>query len=203
MASWDRRSRRRDALRRRLGLEPNALRRPADHVESSIVVSLFLVFLVGAPLLGIAVGRTSYETSLRAERAQAPRQMVTARLTADAPAPAPAVDHAAPPTVPAAARWAYAGVGHIGTVRVRPGAKADTTVSIWVDGAGRPVNARRSHLETFGHALVVGGGSVVGLAFVCRLSALLVRRFFIRRHLAAWDADWSVAEPKWSGRTGL
>lgn len=190
------------ALRRRLGLEPNTLRRPADHVESSIMVTLLLVFLIGAPVLGIAAGRTSYEKSLRAERTQAAGQMVTARLTADAPAPAPAADDATPATVSAAAQWTHAGVVHAGMVRARPGAKANTKVPIRVDGMGRPVTGRRTHVETVGHALVMGGSSAVGMAFVCWLAAVLVRRVFIRRHLAAWDADWSVAEPKWSGRTG-
>jgi len=202
MASRHRRSRRLSALRRRLGLEPNSLRRPADHMESSIIVTLLLVFFIGAPLLGIAAGLSSYETSLRSERAQAARQLVTARLTANAAAPAPAVDDATPPTVHAAAQWTYAGVIHAGMVRVRPGTRADAKVSIWVDGGGRPVNGQHTHLETVGHAVITGGASVFGMAFACWLAALLVRRVFIRRHLAAWDADWSVAEPRWSGRTG-
>ena len=202
MASRQRRSRRLRPLKRRLGLEPNALRRPADHVESSIIVTLLLAFLIGAPLLGIAAGRSSYETNLRAERAQAVRQPVTARLTANAPEPAPAVDNATPPTVPAAAQWTYARVVHAGLVRVRPGTKAGTNVPIQVDGEGRPVNGQPTHVETVGHAVITGGASVFGTAFVCWLATMLVRRVFIRRQLAAWDADWSVAEPRWSGRTG-
>lgn len=178
------------------------LRRPADHVESSIIVTLLLVFLIGAPLLGVVAGRSSYETNLRAEQAQAARQMVTARLTANAPAPAPAIDDATPPTVPAAAQWTHAGEVHAGLVRVRPGTKADTKVPVWVDGNGRPVNGQHTHLETVGHAVITGGASVFGTAFVCWLAASLVRRVFISRHLAEWHADWSVAEPKWSGRTG-
>jgi hypothetical protein len=202
MASRRGRSRRFMSLRRRLGLEPNTLRRPADHVESSIIVALLLIFLIGAPLLGVLAGWSSYEAGLRAERAQAAKHQVTARLTANAPAPPPAVDNAAPPTVPVAARWTYAGVAHAGTVRVRPGAKAGANVPIWVDGQGLPAAGRRTHLETVGHAVITGGGSVLGAAFASWLTASLVRRVFIRRHLATWDADWSVAEPRWSGRTG-
>jgi hypothetical protein len=197
-----RRSRRLGPLRRRLGLEPNALRRPADHMESSIIVTLLLVFVIGAPLLGVVAGRSSYETNLRAERDQAARQQVTARLTANAPAPTPSVDGAAPPAVPAAAQWTYAGAVHTGLIRVRPGTKADTKMPIWVDGKGEPVNGRRTHLETVTHAVIMGVASVFCMAFAFRLAASLVRRVFIRRHLAAWDADWSVAEPRWSGRTG-
>jgi hypothetical protein len=202
MAARHRRSRRLVPLRRRLGLEPNALRRPADHVESSIIVTLLFVFVIGAPLLGLVAGRSSYETNLRAERTQEARQQVTARLTASAPAPAPGVDGAAPPRVPAAAQWTYAGVVHAGAVPVRPGTKADTQVPIWVDGNGRAVNRPRSHCEMVGHAVIVGVASVFFMAFAVWLAGFLVRRVFIHRHLAAWDAGWSVAEPRWSGRTG-
>lgn len=202
MSSRYRRLRRVRPLRRRLGLEPNRLRRPADHVETVIIVTILLVFLLGAPLLGIFVGRSTYETGLRAEHAQAASHPAAAQLTVDAPAPAPAVDDAAAPTVPAAARWTYAGTVHAGTVRVQPGTKAGTTVPIWVDGTGRPVTGHRTHVETVERAVVMGGSSVLGLACVTWLTGLLVRRIFIRRQLAAWEAEWSAAEPRWTGRTG-
>jgi hypothetical protein len=202
MTARPHRSRRTQALKRRLGLEPNTLRRPADHVESSLIVTLLLVFVIGAPLLGLVAGLASYETSLRVERAEAARQQVTARLTANAPTPAPAVD-AAPPTVPAAAQWTYAGTVHSGLVRVRPGTKADAKVPIRVDGKGRAMNGQRTHSETVAHAVIMGVASVFCVAFAVWLAVSLVRRVFIYRHLAAWGADWSAAEPRWSGRTGL
>ncbi|HEU5161025.1 MAG TPA: hypothetical protein VFU43_28770 [Streptosporangiaceae bacterium] len=202
MTSRHRPSRRSIPLRRRLGLEHNTLRRPADHVESSIIVTLLSVFLIGAPLLGFAVGRTSYDTGLRVERAHEVTQPVTARLTADAPTPAPAVDVAPPSTVPVRARWTYAGVAHAGTIRVQPGVKAGTEVTVWVDARGTVVTEHRTHLETVERAVAKAGASVGALAIVCWLGAVLTRRIFIHRQLAAWDADWSVAEPRWSGRTG-
>ena len=189
-------------LKRRLGLEPNTLRRPADHVESSILVTILLVFVIGAPLLGLLVGQRTYETSVRVEQAEAARQPVAARLTGNAPTSAPGLDDAVPPTVPAAVQWKYAGASHAGKVRVQPGAKAGSKVTIWVDANGRPVTGQRTRLETVGHSMVMGGASVFGLAFGCWLSGFLVRRFFIHRQLAAWDEDWSAAEPRWSGRTG-
>jgi hypothetical protein len=202
MASRHRRLRRASSLRRRLGLEANALRRPADHVESSIIVTIVLVFVIVAPLLGLLIGRSSYQSGVRAERAQAARHPATARLTVNAAKPAPAFDDATPPTVPAAARWTDAGVRHTGKVQVQPGTKAGTEVRVWVDHAGRQVAGQRTHLETVGHTITVGGASVFGLAFAFWLTGLFVRRVFIRRQLAAWDADWSAAEPRWTGRTG-
>jgi hypothetical protein len=202
MTSRRRRSRWALRFKRRLGLEPNGLRRPADHVEASIIATLLLVFLIAAPVLGLLAGLTSYETSLRTERAQAARYPAMARLAANAPAPAPAVDDVSPPTVPVAARWTYGEVAHSGKVRVQPGAKAGTQVQVWVDGQGRPVTGQRTHLETVGHAVVMGGATVFGVAFTFWMAGLLIRRIFIHRQLAAWDEDWSAAEPRWTGRTG-
>jgi len=165
-------------------------------------MTLLFVFFVGAPLLGLMVGRSSYDSSLRTERALATKHPATARLTANAPTPAPAFDTAPPSTVPVAARWTYAGVVHVGKVAAQPGTKAGTEVAVWVDGNGRPVTGHRSHAVTVGHAVIMGGASVFTLAFTFWLAGLLVRRVFIRRQLAAWDADWSASEPRWTGRTG-
>jgi hypothetical protein len=202
MTPTHRRRRFSDTVARRLGLEPNSLRRASDRTESSIVMTLLLVFIVGAPLLGLLVGRAAYESSLRTEQAQAARHRVAARLTADSPVRVRYVDRTSPSGTAAQARWTYAGVVHTGPVPVRPGAKAGATVTISVDGAGRPVVRPRTRAETINRTVVLSSVAVISLGFGLWTTRLVVRAVFIRRRLADWDAAWSAFEPRWSGRTG-
>jgi hypothetical protein len=201
MVSWHGRFKPLRALRRRLGLTPNVLRRPADRAESSIMLALLLAFFIGAPVLGLLIGRSSYDAGMGTERAQAVRHAATARLTADA-GPSASFYEAGSATVPVTARWTYAGVVHVGKIRALPGTKAGTKVTISVDRYGLLVTRKQTHMETVGNAAVMGGASVLSLGFVCWLAGVVVRRTFIHRQLAAWDADWSAFEPRWTGRTG-
>jgi hypothetical protein len=202
MTPTHRRRRFSDTVARRLGLEHNSLRRVSDRTESSIVVTLVLVFIVGAPLLGFLTGRTAYESSLRTEQAQAVRHRVTAQLTADSPVHAKYVDRTSASGATAEARWTYAGAVHTGTVPVRPGAKAGTTVTISVDGTGRPVVRPRTHAETINRAVVLGAVAVATLGFGLWTIRLAVGAVFIRRRLADWDTAWAAFESRWSGRPG-
>jgi hypothetical protein len=191
-------------LARRLGWGRNTLRRRSDRVESSVVVALLLAFLFGGSLLGLLLGRSSYESATqRAEQAYALRHPVTAQLTVDAPAPARSVNGTASPTmVRVPAHWSYRGDAHTGMVVARPGTKAGTKVGIWVDNGGRPETVPPSHPLLIERAVVTGLLAALGLGFALWLTRLLVRRILIQRHLADWEAGWAAFGPKWTGRTG-
>lgn len=191
-----------DTVARRLGLDRNLLRRPPDRVESSIAVILVILFLVGAPLLGLFAGRLAYDSSLRTEQAQAVKRWVTARLTADSPIHVKHADRVPADRVTAAARWTYAGTEHTGNVPVKPGAKAGSTVTISVDGTGRPVTKPRTHADTITRTTVLSSVSVLSFGLALWTIHLIIRSVFIRRRLADWDAAWAALEPKWTGRPG-
>jgi hypothetical protein len=202
MTPTHRRRRFSDTVARRLGLEHNSLRRASDRVESKIVVTLVLVFIVGAPLLGFLAGRAAYESSVRTERAQAVQHRVTARLTAGSPAHVRFIDRPSSSGARAEARWTYAGAVHTGTVPVPPGAKAGGTVTVSVDGTGRPVLEPRTRAETITRAIVLSSGTVLCFGLALWTSRLVARAVLIRRQFAAWDAAWDAFEPKWTGRPG-
>jgi hypothetical protein len=183
-------------------MDDNSLRRASDRTESSILVALVIVFLVGAPLLGIFAGRSAYESGLRSEQTQPARQWVTARLIADSPVHVKYVDRMPAGKATAKARWTYAETVHTGQVPVKPGAKSGSMVTIAVDGTGRPVGEPRTHAETLSRAIVLGTVSVLCFGFALWTIRLVVGSVLIRRSLADWDADWSAFEPKWSGRPG-
>jgi hypothetical protein len=190
-----------DTVARHLGLRSNSLRRRSDRIESAIAVSLVLAFLLGAPLLGLLAGRSSYESGLRAERPPAVQHRVTAQLTSDALHKAQAA--AASPTAgKAAARWTYEGVNHQGSIPVRPGAEAGSTATVMVDDSGRPVKDPQSRPETVTRAAVTGTLAALALGLALVLIRLTVRRVLIGRRLDDWEAAWARFEPKWTRRPG-
>lgn len=166
------------------------------------MVTLLVALLVGVPLLAFATARGAYESGVRAERT-AGGSRVPARLTADAPVPAPAPvsgEHAPPPRTLAPARWTHAGTVHTGQVRALAGSPAGTAVVVHVDGEGRLTDPPRTRAQTVGWTAVTGAGAVAGPAFGLWLVRRAVNRAFIRRQLPAWGAEWAAAEPEWTGR---
>jgi hypothetical protein len=191
-----------DTVARRLGLRSNSLRRRSDRIESYILMTLVLAFLIGAPLLALLTGRSSYESGLRAEQPPAVQHRVTAQLTSDALNEAQATEHVASSQAKAAARWTYEGENHQGGIPVPAGAKAGSTTTVTVDDSGRLLGNPQTRLETVTHAAVTGALAALGLGLVLLLVRLTVRRVLIRRRLGDWDAAWAAFEPKWTRRPG-
>ena len=118
------------------GLWPdrNPLRRTLDRVEGVLVSGLAVAFLAGAPLAAVAAGHAASSYGARAAYAQqAARHQVSAVLLEDAPTFSYSADQ---PIVQG--EWAAPnGARHTGLVPAPPGAADGSTVSVWVDAAGR------------------------------------------------------------------
>jgi hypothetical protein len=176
------------------------LRRTEDRIEL-----LARLLLIGSLLIGVAVAlvvaSVSHASALTEAAAQSvERQQVDAVLVADPPALTSLAEDV-PPVRRAAAEWhGPPGGAHAGLVVVPMGARAGSTVSIWVDRDGdlttRPLGS--------GDAVARAVGMAAG-TFLC-LSALAVGLFVTvlnaldRSRLRRWAADWAAVEPVWTRR---
>lgn len=193
-----RRSRARWARLRRAarGLWPdhNPLRRTCDRAEAGIVAGSLAVLVIGAPLAGLFAGQRAYTASISAQRVQqATWHQVSATVLADA------ISSWYGTT--ALAQWrAPGGKKRAGEISAPAGAKAGTSVRVWVDASGRVATSPMRDADVAGNvalASVLTGSAVGMLALGCAAIAHLALN---RRRLAAWDADWRLTEPQWTRR---
>ena len=176
------------------GLWPdrNPLRRRVDRVEALIASGLTVAFLAGAPLAARTTGHMAFSAASRAARAEQSWHQVPAVLLASAPSEMGAS---------AAARWAGpGGTRRSGMVTVPPGAKAGSTVLVWVDADGRLVSPPLQPFQVRAQAVLAAVLAPIGLGSLLLLTGLLARGALGRRRLAAWDADWRETEPRWTRR---
>jgi hypothetical protein len=184
---------------RRLWPDRNPLRRAADRAEAAVAALLFVAFLAGTPLVALAAGGWVAASGLRAERARASWRRVPAVLLQDAPRPVGSLFYPAP--VPeAAARWPAPGArSRTGEVYARPGARAGSIVMVWTDSSGR-LTGPPAPAGTAGQVLEAVMLAIAALWLALLAAWALARMILNRRRLAAWDADWSVTGPQWTGR---
>jgi hypothetical protein len=192
--SWWRRS------VRLLGLDGNPMRRTVDRFETAVRIALLTAFLVVAPPIAAHVAHHAEAAGLRAEHEQAPRHRVTATLLRDAPPP---VGHfnttATEPLVKA--RWTMPdGTLRTGDIRSPWNQDSGSTVAIWTDDAGLPVDPPLSHSDLVGQAVTAATMALAILAIAVLVIHQIARRILDRRRMADWEADWSAIEPQWTGR---
>ena len=179
------------------GLWPdrNPLRCTLDRVEAAVVVGLVVVFLVGAPLAGLAAGHAVYRIWSRTAHAeQAAWRQVPAVLLAATPATG--YDDGQ-----VRARWtAPDGTRRTGLVPAPSGARAGRTVAVWVDAAGRAAGPPVRLWQVWGQAVLAAALACLGVGLIVLCAGLLAHNLVDRRRLAAWDANWRATEPQWTGR---
>ena len=100
------------------------------------------------------------------------------------------------------ARWkAPDGQVRTGQVFVPGGtAAAGSTVMIWTDQAGQLTDPPLLHSQVTGRMYLSEALAVAALAAVLITVGVAARWALDRRRLAAWDADWLSAGPRWSPR---
>jgi len=175
------------------GLWPdrNPLRRNLDRMEALIFAGLAVAFLAGAPLAAVTAGHVAFSAASRTVHTQQSWRQVPAVLLETAP-------QSAAPT--ARARWtAPDGTRRSGTVSTPPGAKAGTTVRVWVDPAGRPTGPPFAG-SPMAEAVLAAVIAPMALGSVLLCAGAAAHGVLGRRRLAAWDADWEVTEPQWTRR---
>jgi len=187
------------AVRAACGLWPdrNPLRRTLDRVEAAIVAGLAIAFLAGAPVAAVTAAHLAAALGARTAQAQRSWHQLPGVLLADVPGSGYGRSG---PVAPA--RWAAPGWGaRTGTVAAPPGARAGSTVLVWVDASGHLATAPPLRLAQVNEqAVLAAAAAVVALGYLLSSAGLLAYGLLGRRRLAAWDADWRATEPRWTRR---
>ncbi|MFA1539167.1 Rv1733c family protein [Actinomadura monticuli] len=177
-------------LRRRLGLERNALRRRVDRVQRLIALGLLLLLLGAAPPLAALAVNWSYGAGMSAEHAEhANRRQVVATVTSTGGVGSVG-DRYIHETVQAT--WPGANAQpHVGTLPSWKDVKVGAHRTIWIDQRGDPTVRPRPHSRTVTDAVYAGSAAVLGCAVPVLFAYALVRRRCDRHRDAMWDADWA------------
>jgi hypothetical protein len=177
------------------GLWPdhNPLRRASDRAEAGMIAALAVAFLLGAPLIALAVWQLAMSTSFTTTRAErAGWRPVPARLVTRAP-----FSYSYDVAVPA--RWrAPDGTGHRGWIRVAPGTRAGTLVTVWSGPTGRLARSPMTRSQAAIQATCSAAIAVPCWGMLLLGTGALSRRLLDARRLAAWDADWAAADRRGS-----
>jgi hypothetical protein len=166
-------------------------------VEAAIVAGLLAAFVAGAPLAALAVGNWSHAVGFRVEHAQQSAwHQVPATLFATAPYPGYTGYEAQVP-----ARWtAQNGTRVSAEIPAPAGAKAGSTLLVWVDAAGHLTGPPLRHDQVTGQAALAALLAALSVGMLALCAGLVAHSGLERRRLAAWDSDWRVTEPQWTSR---
>ncbi|MDN3029272.1 hypothetical protein [Streptomyces sp. S.PB5] len=177
----------------------NPLRRPGDLAEAWVLLTAWLLALVGGLIAGVVTARAIEEL---ADRQRAEVREVSAVLVEDAENRGPArvaPDHRVWVTV----RWTVpGGPAHEDQARVPYGTRAGSTVPLWTDGAGRITSEPLSPAESRLHGLAGGALAASGLGATVLGAAWVLRLRMEQRRLAQWDEEWERIDTRRGGKTG-
>lgn len=184
-------------------LDRNPLRRRSDRAETVILTVFALGFAAGAPFAALTSGTWEHAAAHREQAAQEASWRLVPAVVQGAPAPgAPPVTGGRVALFDATARWtAPDGVTVVSQIPVPSGAKPGTTVRIWVARDGAPVQAPMRDSQIPARVALAEAGAVTALAVTVAGAGLLARRSLDTRRMAAWDAEWRSAGPRWTTRT--
>jgi hypothetical protein len=171
----------------------NELRRPADRIETAVIVSLVAAFLTAAVAAACFAGHL-YQSEHTAAAGLRPTVAVLSQPGPAAMTPAAAVG----------ARWRLPnGTERSGTLTTATApaiyhAPAGTSVQIWLDRSGEPAAPPPSPEDMIFLALLAGITATAGAAVVLILCYTFCRRVLDRHRLAGWESAWAAVGPRWT-----
>lgn len=183
-----------------LGFDRNPLRRRTDRIEAAMRLATLILLLVVVPIVTLAVGRQADRVALRhAHAQQAVDHEVTAVLLQQAPPTGIPDPYTSIQMTLVLARWQPPGQGtRYGPVPAPAGARAGSTLTVWVDAAGAVTSPPSD-------PRVIDGNVCIAAVVTCMATSLLVlganalgRRALDRRRMRAWDAEWRATGPRWT-----
>jgi hypothetical protein len=176
----------------------NPLRRREDVLEAWVLLVVWLVVVVAAPLAGVLGARASAHTD--AQR-RAERYPVTATLVEDGPG-SDGKTGLAGGRVTAAVRWTAAdGTRHTGRTLVDQGLRAGARLTVWTDRQGGLTSAPPTATRIAVDSAFTGVASSVAVVAATATGGLGVRVVLDKRRRRAWEAEWRRIGSQW-GRTG-
>jgi hypothetical protein len=191
---------RRARYARRLGLDDNPLRRPADRVDAWLRLAMLILILTVVPVTAILAGRTADQLfSRQARTQQAADRPVDAVLTQNAPASS--VDpYATVPDTWVTARWtAPDGTARSGQVLAPIGSFAGGVVPVWVSASGALADPPARHAAVVAEVAVTVLLTSMALTGVLLGVQAVAHHFLDRRRFRSWDAEWRSIGPLWTG----
>ena len=176
----------------------NPLRRSLDRAEAVVLAAGIAVVLVGAPIAAFGTGPGGGLGAAAAARAErAAWHPVRAVILQGVPRPS-GNPYGAANLAHVPARWTTPdGAVRTGIVMVAAGTPAGATATIWTSAQGVPTGPPLNAAQIRRQAVLAGLTSVLGLALLLAVSAIVIRRLLTRRRMAAWDAEWSATGPQW------
>jgi hypothetical protein len=186
---------------RLLGFDRNPLRRRTDRIEAVIRLATLVMLLAAVPTATLAAGREADHLAQRhAHAQQAADHQVTAVLLQQAPAPAVVDPYTSVQLTLVLARWQPPGQpSRTGQILAAAGARAGSTVTVWIDASGAVTGPPPDHRAIAGDVCIAALVTCLVTSLLVLGSSTLTRRALDRRRLRAWDAEWRVTGPRWSG----
>ena len=183
-----------------LGFDRNPLRRRTDRVEAVIRLATLILLLVAVPLAAFAAGRQADQVALRnAHAQQAADHEVTAVLQQQAPPTGIPDPYTSIQMTLVLARWQPPGQSaRSGPVPAPAGARAGSTVTIWVDASGAVTSPPTDPRVIIGDVCMAAMVTCLVASLLVLGSSTLARRALDRRRLRAWDAEWRATGPRWT-----
>jgi hypothetical protein len=179
-------------------LDRNPLRRPRDRAETVIGICLLVAFAAAAPFTARAAAAWTRTLAEHARvTALATRYEVTA-ITLEKPPPASNAPYTLITQTWVSAKWtAPDGRQRTGPIQVPDSTQKGSSERIWVAGNG-DVAAPLPMTEIARLADRTAFGAIMVLICLFLITGSVIRHVINRQHMAAWDAEWAVTEPRWS-----
>jgi len=185
-------------LARRLGRDPNPLRRRSDAIEAWLAPVAIVVFLALSPLVAGLAATGVRADNAAAQHVQQSWHPVSAVLLRAAPGPQYSDNGANTWTAWAPARWTAGGRHYTGNIPVPAGSRAGSTQTVWLDSAGHvqvPAMSRPELVGAIGTGILL---ALTALALLIGLAALIARWVLDRKRMASWENAWLSVGPRWS-----
>ena len=187
-------------LSRRLGMDGNPLRRPADKIEAWLTPAAIALFLALCPVVAVGLSAWAHADNAAAKGAERSWHHVKAVLLQAAPGPAESDGGGNTFMVWTRALWSVSGVRRTGTVPVPAKSPAGSTHTVWLNRAGAVQVPPASASQVAGLADTATSVSLTALAVLLAGLTWLIRRALDRRRLARWESAWLTVGPRWSHR---
>jgi hypothetical protein len=187
-----------------LGFDRNPLRRRTDRIEAAIRLVAVILLMVAVPIAAVVTGRQADHEALRQANAQqAADHDVTAVLLQQAQATGVPDPYTSTELTYVLARWQPPGQPpRSGQVLAPAGARAGSTVKVWIDASGAVTSPPPDHR-------IIAGDVCMTIIVTCLVASLLIlgsaalaRCALDRWRMRAWDAEWRASGPMWSGHRG-
>jgi hypothetical protein len=164
------------------------------------MAALLALFLAGAPLTWLSVGRSVLQGGLREQRAQHAWHEIPAVVLRGAP-PLSVYMFRIPVAAGTNAMAAWTGPGGrrlAGEVPVAFGTPKGARVQVWVDRSGRPTASPLTASQLAKRVLGAEALAALTLAALLLSVAGLARWLLNRRRLAGWEYQWALVGPRWT-----